>query len=375
MNAKNPLLAKTQNLGSKIKNFSSEQSKTPDGLVELDKIIVQEQVRKEFEDGDNSLQEMADDIAIRGVLQPILIRPSAGGKFVLVAGERRFRAAKLAGLKTIPALIKEMTEEEADEAQFIENIHRKNLTLQEQATRVQRDLDKFGGDVDAVLKKYNKEKTGKAWVSKMLSLLDLPEQTQRLIDENITADKEVINSVKQIEKHDPNKAKEVVDTLKNSRKDGAGKAREIASSAKVATKRKNSQNATDKISDNKQGDSLNIAAPRNRDAEQPSEVVSIFPDAVQPTNSDVGKQDYTHNMESITLEDLQSMEPALKEHFESGATATDWTSDVLKGLKSGTFGHTGQPAANLAAYAQGFSKKTDKLDLALTLQAIQEVKE
>lgn len=375
MNAKNPLLAKTQNLGSKIKNFSSEQSKTPDGLVELEKIIVQEQVRKEFEDGDNSLQEMAEDIAIRGVLQPILIRPSAGGKFILVAGERRFRAAKLAGLRTIPALIKEMTEEEADEAQFIENIHRKNLTLQEQATRIQRDLDKFGGDVDAVLKKYNKEKTGKAWVSKMLSLLDLPEQTQRLIDENITADKEVINSVKQIEKHDPDKAKEVVDTLKNSRKDGAGKAREIASSAKVATKRKKTQNGTEKISDNKQDDSLSIAAPRNRDAEQPSEVVSIFPDAIKPTNDNVGAQENTHNVEDMTLEDLQKMEPALKEHFESGSTATDWTSDVLKGLKSGTFGHTGQPAANLAAYAQGFSKNTDKLDLALTLQAIQEVKE
>src|SRR5690606_30176801 len=107
-----------------------------------------------FEDADNSLQELADDIAKRGVLQPILVRPVQGGRYQLIAGERRFRAAKLAGLANIPVHVKAMSDEEAEEAQFIENIHRKNLTLREQAARIQRDLDACGGDVKAVLKKY-----------------------------------------------------------------------------------------------------------------------------------------------------------------------------------------------------------------------------
>lgn len=102
-----------------------------------------------------------------GILQSILVRPVQGGKYELIAGERRIRAAKIAGLKTIPALVRTLTDEQVERAQFIENIKRKNLTLNEQAKRIQRDLDACGGDVEAVLKKYGKPKSGRVWIYKM----------------------------------------------------------------------------------------------------------------------------------------------------------------------------------------------------------------
>lgn len=157
----NPIVQAAAGKFSKvIQSLAVEQSaaKTPE--ISLDLILVKNQVREEFEDEENPLSELADDIKQRGILQPILVRPVQGGKYELVAGERRFRAAKLAGLKAIPAFVKSMTDEEAAEAQFIENIRRKNLTLQEEAQRIQRDLDACGGDVEAVLKNTASPKAG-----------------------------------------------------------------------------------------------------------------------------------------------------------------------------------------------------------------------
>ena len=134
-------------------------------VVPLSDIQVKEQIRKHFEDETNSLSELAESIKQRGVLQPILLRPAPNGSgYELIAGERRFRAAQLAGLSSIPAHIKNLSDEEAEDAQLAENIQRKNLTQQEEALKIQRDLDKLGS-VEAVLAKHNKSR---AWLSKML---------------------------------------------------------------------------------------------------------------------------------------------------------------------------------------------------------------
>ncbi|CAG0956342.1 partial Chromosome-partitioning protein Spo0J, partial [Gammaproteobacteria bacterium] len=178
-------------------------------LIDLDQIEVKEQIRESFEDEHNTLDDLADSIKARGILQPVLVRPSAHAGYELIAGERRYRAAILAGMTQIPAVIKEMTDEEAEDAQLAENIHRKNLTQIEEAKKIQKDLDRLGS-TEAVLAKHHKSK---AWLSKTLSLLSLPGQAKRLVTEDISADIEVINAVKGIEKIDPEAAKDI-DALK-----------------------------------------------------------------------------------------------------------------------------------------------------------------
>ena len=198
-------------------------------VIPLDMIEVKAQIREDFEDEENTLEDLAASIKARGVLQPILLRPTDSG-YELVAGERRYRASKLAGLADIPAYIREMTDEEADDAQLAENIHRKNLTQIEEAKKIQRDLDRLGS-VEAVLEKHQKSRP---WLSKMLALLSLPEQAKRLVTENVSADVEVINTVKTVEKADPVKAKALVDELKKTR--GKENARDKAAAVKEEVK-------------------------------------------------------------------------------------------------------------------------------------------
>ena len=83
------------------------------------------QARKSFDE--ESLQSMASSIAMYGVLQPILLVKSDGGRYMIIAGERRFRASLKAGLKTIPAIVKNLSPQEIQEISLIENLHRENL--------------------------------------------------------------------------------------------------------------------------------------------------------------------------------------------------------------------------------------------------------
>ena len=181
-------------------------------FIPLEMITIKEQVREIFETADSSLEEMAASIKAQGVLQPILLREMGEG-YELIAGERRYRASKMAGLAQIPALIRAMTDEQAEDAQLAENIQRLNLSQMETAKKIQKDLDSLGS-VQAVLAKHNKSES---WLSKMLSLLNLPEETKRLITENVSADLEVIQQVRQVEKVDKAAAKKLVDDLKKTR--------------------------------------------------------------------------------------------------------------------------------------------------------------
>lgn len=369
-------------LGQGIQALAAEQSpaKTPELLITL--INTKAQVRKEFEDSDNPLSELADDIKARGILQPILVRPMQGGKYELVAGERRLRAAQMIGMKTIPAFVKAMTDEEAEEAQFIENIRRKNLTLQEEAERIQRDLDACAGDVEAVLKKYGKPKSGRVWIYKMRGLLNLSEQAQRLISENITADMEVINDVRQIEKVSPAKARETVDKLKaasTAKKGGdkakvaagkdagekagsAGDMREISRSAKaeVAPSKRQAKKTEDKEG---QG-AGSIATPRNRDAEESGQVTpSVFPTAPAPDpakapawlNKAAKGQPLADDEETERAE----LEQVLREFFEKGTKADDWVTVVAGGIRQKDYNDSVTGRLKLAAFSAGFARSSE----------------
>jgi ParB family chromosome partitioning protein len=204
--------AATAALGAGVDAIFDQEGPLVSDLM-LDMIDLSEQVRSEFEDEDNTLKELAGSIAAHGILQPILVRPR-GHRYQLVAGERRYRASKLAGKPSIPAYIREITDAEFEDMQFAENIQRKNLTQLEQARRLQRDYEALGGNLGKLAAKHNK---GKPWLSRMLGLLELPEQAARMIGENISADVDLINTVKQVEKADKQAAKDLVDQLKATR--------------------------------------------------------------------------------------------------------------------------------------------------------------
>jgi len=375
----NPIVkAAAGKFGKGIQSLAVEQSvaKTPE--IPLDLIIIKKQVRDEFEDEENPLSEMADDMKELGILQSILVRPVQGGKYELIAGERRIRAAKIAGLKTIPALVRTLTDEQVERAQFIENIKRKNLTLNEQAKRIQRDLDACGGDVEAVLKKYGKPKSGRVWIYKMRGLLNLSEQAQRLISENITADMEVINDVRQIEKVNPAKAKETVDALKaasTAKKpsgpvDTKGGNNTAAKPAKTGSMREISRNAKAEVATTKRQASKkddeqvkeNQATPRDRDAEAPGQAFTIFPAASAAVRLDNEARDDVLQVDDE--EGRAALEEMLRRFFDKGANTEEWVAAVSEGIRQRDYDDSYMGRLKLAALSAGFAKSGDfNLDL------------
>ena len=121
-------------------------AKAAPGQVDIGLIDVGDQFRKEFDDNDNKLASLAENIKANGILQPLLLRSRPAGRYQLIAGERRLRAARLAGLTEVPCLVRTLTDEQARLAQFFENIHRKNLTLLEEAASLKATLDSLDGD-------------------------------------------------------------------------------------------------------------------------------------------------------------------------------------------------------------------------------------
>ncbi len=124
------------------------------------------------------LNELADSIRIKGVLQPILVRPVGAGRYEIVAGERRWRASQIAGLHEIPVIIKAFSEADGFEAALVENIQRSDLNAMEEAFGYNRLIKDFGHTQEMI-----SAVTGKArsHVGNLLRLLDLPEDVQTLV--------------------------------------------------------------------------------------------------------------------------------------------------------------------------------------------------
>ena len=122
-----------------------------------------------------ALQELTDSIGIHGVLQPVMVRPRGGGRYELIAGERRFRAAQQAGLTQIPAVIREMTDEESLTVALIENIQREDLNAMEAARGYKQLLDQFGLTQTELARQIGKSQSTIAYA---LSLLRLPPEMQ-----------------------------------------------------------------------------------------------------------------------------------------------------------------------------------------------------
>jgi ParB family chromosome partitioning protein len=130
-----------------------------------------DQPRKRFDP--EQLQALADSLQERGVLQPVLVRPRAGGRYELVAGERRWRAAREAGLETLPALVRETDDRDTLLLALVENVARENLSPVEEARAYATLLDEFELSLGDVAERVGRSKPG---VSNRLRLLELPEE-------------------------------------------------------------------------------------------------------------------------------------------------------------------------------------------------------
>ena len=140
------------------------------------------QPRADFDD--EGLAELAASIAAHGVLQPIIVRAAADGGYELIAGERRLRAARAAGLSQIPAVVRESTANELLELALVENIQRSDLNAIEEATAYRELIDRFGLSHVAGARQVGKSRVA---VSNALRLLDLaPETRQAIVDGRIT---------------------------------------------------------------------------------------------------------------------------------------------------------------------------------------------
>jgi ParB family chromosome partitioning protein len=128
-----------------------------------------------------SLQELADSIRRQGVLQPIVVRPRGEG-FELVAGERRWRAAQLAGLQEIPAVVKDLPDEAAAAIALIENIQREDLNPLEEATALQRLVDRFTMTHQQIAEAVGRSRVG---VTNMLRLLELADPVKQWLQEGL----------------------------------------------------------------------------------------------------------------------------------------------------------------------------------------------
>jgi ParB family chromosome partitioning protein len=135
------------------------------------------QPRKNFDE--KSLMELAESIKSKGVIEPLIVRVGKDGYYELICGERRLRASKIAGLTKVPAIIKDVSDEEAFEIALIENIQREDLTPVELALAFDK-LSKMGYTHDDIGKKIGKSRT---YVTNVLRILRLPDSVKKLVDE------------------------------------------------------------------------------------------------------------------------------------------------------------------------------------------------
>lgn len=327
-------------------------------MIPLDMIEVTRQIRETFEDEENTLHDLAESIKARGVLTPLLLRPQGNG-YQLVAGERRFKASILAGIEQVPAFVREMTDEEAEDAQLAENIHRKNLTQIEEARKIQRDLDRLSknmdrqASIDAILKKHHKSR---AWLSKVLGLLKLPEQAKRVVTENLSADVEVINMVKTIELADPVQAEEVVNTLKEFR--GKVNARDLVASVKDQVKPHKKPQEPEKETMRqlppeqgaRRGEKGGLGTAKVAE-------VAAIPLAHKLNDAYLDIVEHGSNPKTVLFEmsptDRKGAENWLHEIYEKGKKEKYLGRAVIQGFRTGWFSEDGAASFALVAFLQG----------------------
>ena len=183
-----------------------------------------DQPRKDFDE--KSLSELAESIEQHGVLQPLVVRPLTKGGYQLVAGERRWRAARIAGLTEVPVVIKELTDEEVIEIAMIENLQREDLNPLEEALGYRYMMDELNITQEQAAEKVGKSRPA---VANAIRLLRLPDEVQEMVKNNLISpgharallgfenQELIIQTAKRIVKEDLS-VREVETLVKNSQK-------------------------------------------------------------------------------------------------------------------------------------------------------------
>lgn len=183
-----------------------------------------DQPRKDFDE--KSLSELAESIEQHGVLQPLVVRPLTNGGYQLVAGERRWRAARIAGLTEVPVVIKELTDEEVIEIAMIENLQREDLNPLEEALGYRYMMDELNITQEQAAEKVGKSRPA---VANAIRLLRLPDEVQEMVKNNLISpgharallgfenQELIIQTAKRIVKEDLS-VREVESLVKNSQK-------------------------------------------------------------------------------------------------------------------------------------------------------------
>jgi len=159
--------------------LASPVTEKGDRLIELELDQIRPgsyQPRRNFDDV--ALQELADSLKAQGLVQPILVRPYAG-RFEIIAGERRWRAAELAGFTSIPAIVRDLDDRSVAAVSLIENIQRKDLNALEEANALHRLRSEFGMTQEAVAESVGRSR---AAVGNLLRLLDLHEDVKAMLE-------------------------------------------------------------------------------------------------------------------------------------------------------------------------------------------------
>ena len=131
---------------------------------------------------DDALEELADSIATLGLIQPITVRKEVGGKYIIISGERRWRASRLAGRKSIPAYVREADDKELHEMALVENIQRQDLNAMEIAISLQRLIDECGVTQETVAQRVGKKRST---IANYLRLMQLAPEVQAALKANL----------------------------------------------------------------------------------------------------------------------------------------------------------------------------------------------
>jgi len=162
-------------------NNITDEKKDKNGILEVDITKIKpnpNQPRKTFDE--EALNELASSIKVHGIFQPIVLTQQSDGTYLIVAGERRWRAANICGLKTVPAIIRNYTEKQIKEISIIENLQREDLNPVEEAKAIKELMEEYGLTQEVVAERIGKSRSAIANTLRLLSLypevLDLLEK-------------------------------------------------------------------------------------------------------------------------------------------------------------------------------------------------------
>ena len=177
-------MAMKPGLGRGLDMLLSSATKDSDKDSELKKLPVEKITKGEYQPrmsiDPDALQDLAESIKAQGLVQPVVVRRIEGGNYELIAGERRWRASQMAGLHTIPAIIRDIPDQAAAAMSLIENIQREDLNPLEEALAMSRLISDFG-----LTHQQTAESVGRsrASVTNLLRLIDLQDKTKELLDQ------------------------------------------------------------------------------------------------------------------------------------------------------------------------------------------------